>query len=92
MNCSRPLPEAMLRAALNLRNAKTELSAREMQEIAHFACTAHDGLAFIREACECAAAQGAAINPESLLTFLSDNNLMLKELSNGQSETQQSAA
>ena len=76
--------EAMVRAALSLRAAKGELSAQQIQRIALFACRANDMLAFFAEAASRAVALGVAIEPQGLLDTLKDNDLILKELSNGQ--------
>ena len=86
MNVRRSFTDGMKCSALNLRVAKSELSANQIQSISQFGCTAWDALAFIRIAAESAIAQGGAINPESIIAFLTDNNLMLKELSHGQDE------
>lgn len=83
MNTERDIREAMMRAASGKHGA-IEVSAIEINRIGLFACQANDALAFIRLACESAVAQGGGINPKSILDFLSDNKLMLKELSNGE--------
>lgn len=88
MNIQRDLREMIVRAALSPRAAKWELSANDTHQMALFAARAHDALAFVRIAAEHARDQGGAIEPQSLLDFLTDNNLMLVELSNGKEITQ----
>ena len=91
MNGTRPMSEAMLRAGLSLRAAKSELSASEIHAMARFACMAHDALAFIRIACEQAQDQRGLINPDSILDFLETNTLLLKELSHEQHDQRDAA-
>jgi hypothetical protein len=81
----------MQRGALSRHFAKSHLSAEQTQDICLFGCTAHDALAAIRTACARAIEQGGAISPESLLAFLSDNQLLLEETTHGQNggETQE---
>ena len=84
MNIDRPIDEAMTRAAASLRNAKSELSAREMQEIALRAVAMRDTLALIRSAAVRCQAEGTAITPESLIKFIDEDILNPKEDAHGE--------
>jgi hypothetical protein len=90
MNVKRELREAMLRAALSRRAALSELSAQEIHAIARFAAEANDALAFLRQMAELAKGLDAAVKPEAILDFLTDNNLMLVEMPNGKEITESS--
>lgn len=84
MNVERPIDEAMARAAASLRNAKSELSAREMQEIALRAVVMHDTLAQVRAAAVRARDLGGALEPESLIRFIDEDIVNPRETADGQ--------
>lgn len=92
MNIARPIERSMLRAALSLRAAKSELSAHEMRLIAQHAVTAHNALADIRKAAELAREQGGALDPATLIAWLEQNELSFTELEipHGQEVTESS--
>ena len=94
MNIHITRTEAMRRGASSPRFAMSALSAAQMHEICVFGCTANDALALIAQAAQSAREQGGALDPESLLAFLADNNLMLDLINDNRetSDAQHSAA
>lgn len=87
MNVERPLDEAMARAALSIRSAKSELSAIEIRRIALYACAARDTLEHIRSAAEKAQAQGLALEPESLIKFIDEDIVTARETAHAEHHT-----
>ena len=79
MNREMDMREVMARAARSRWFAKTCVSVEALMAMARMACTASDACAAIAEVCQTAKDRGAAINPEGILAFLKDNDLITEE-------------
>lgn len=88
MNFKLSLPEVIRRGALSKHFSLTAISADRTHELCQFAARANDALALLRRAAEAAQAQQAALNPQSIITFLADNQLMLEDLSHGETRNE----